>query len=109
MRKPETVKYRYKNYDERFVKDIMIYVNSNEEIASNGFYAYKDEAHTRKFYSDELKSAFDNGCVVIFSDSNSDIMARPFAYVGDNTQSLFYIAAAVDGAAMIYSGDSKLD
>lgn len=102
------IERRYKDYDERFAKETVIYVN-NTELISNKAFAYKDPNFTEKIFRDELRSIFDEGCIVEIQEGTAFIHCRPtgFGYVPD--ERVAFLVVFFDGSNNIYSGDSDLD
>lgn len=98
---------RYKDYDERFAKETVIYVNEDQSV--NKMFAYKDPDFTEKILSDDLESIFDEGCIVELRQETFFFHLRPVCFVRSSEPKQSFLMVVLEEVISIYSEDSDFD
>ena len=112
---------RYKDYDERFAKDAVFYIDAHEAFpkprVQKTIYAYSDPECTKKVTGEQLKAAFNDdfllqvvntkGSIV---ESTGNMALRPLMWMENEAEKRYAVivmgVTKMSDTLTIWSGDS---
>lgn len=115
---------RYKDYDERFAKDTVFYIDAREAYPlererAQVIYVYSNPECTEKVLGEKLKTAFENGLLVQFknfSDSSfvgsgsiGDYVSKALGFITSLEKNAYAVAFTGPSFEVMtaFSGDSQ--